>query len=189
MHPLYVYVDESGQDPLSEVFVVVAVVSAQEQEKLRTQLEGIECEVGTGRKKWHKVRHKNRMEYLTTVLKRRIAAGGVYVSSYHKPIPHAFPFIDTLERCIKETSLGHSDTRVYVDGIDRRKAKELTNALRARGISLHVIKSRRDESEPMIRLADMWAGCARSAYLRHQDTRQLLEQAERVGYLLNVSPS
>ena len=51
----------------------------------------------------------------------------------------------------------------FVDGIDRQKASELTNALRVRGVSLEKVRSRRDESEPIIRLADMWAGCIRAA--------------------------
>jgi hypothetical protein len=34
---------------------------------------------------------------------------------------------------------------------------DLTNALRTRGVSLELVKDRRDEDEPLIRLADLWA--------------------------------
>jgi len=67
MQKLYCYVDETGQDPASEFFIVVAIVLQKEQESIRKKL-------------------------------------------------------------------------------DKYKAKELTNALRTRGISLRMIKSRRDES-------------------------------------------
>lgn len=50
---------------------------------------------------------------------------------------------------------GQYKTKAYVDGIDRKKAKELTNALRIEGISLGMVKMRRDESEPLIRLAEL----------------------------------
>jgi hypothetical protein len=39
---LYCYVDETGQDAASTVFVVVAVVSAEEQDALRQALMEIE---------------------------------------------------------------------------------------------------------------------------------------------------
>jgi len=74
-----------------------------------------------------------------------------------------------------------------VDGIDRKKASELTNALRARGLSLGFVKSRRDESEPLIRLADMWAGCIRAALLGRNEEQRLLERARKAGYLVALT--
>jgi len=71
----------------------------------------------------------------------------------------------------------------YVDGIDRKKAMELTNALRATGISLRMVKGCRDESEPIIRLADMWAGCIRSALFGHKDAQDIVKRAKEESYL------
>jgi len=48
---LYCYVDETGQDPASSVFVVVVVVSAENQDALRQALMNIEDAAGTGRRK------------------------------------------------------------------------------------------------------------------------------------------
>jgi hypothetical protein len=81
-----VYLDESGQDSTSHFFVVVAVVSTSDQEKLRAQLRDIERSAGTGGKKWHKLRHENRMQYLTLVLERKIVAKCVYTAHYKKPM-------------------------------------------------------------------------------------------------------
>lgn len=189
MKQLYVYVDESGQDPLSEIFAVVAIVNTGNQEKIRQQLLAVEEVAGTHGLKWHKSKHERRMRYLSLVMDRRIAAGGVYIASYRKPIPHFFPLLDVLERAIKDAARGEYRARIYVDGIDAYKARKLTNALRAKAIVLGTIKGRRDESEPCIRLADMWAGCVRSAALRHADTAALLERARESGYVRDVSPS
>lgn len=189
MKKLYCYVDESGQDPKSEVFIVVAVVSAKEQNELRRQLEEIEHVAGTGRKKWHKLRRDNRIQYLTSVLKQKIASGDVYFAQYKKPILYFFPLIDVLERSLKKAAQNRYQARIYIDGIDKQKSKELTNALRASGISLRMVKGLRDESEPLIRLADMWAGCIRSAFLHHGDAQQLLRRAKREVYLHDLSPS
>ncbi len=77
--------------------------------------------------------------------------------------------------------------RVYVDGIDLKKAAELTNALRLRGVSLEQVKSRRDESEPLIRLADMWAGCIRGVWKGKAEEQALLERARRRDYLTCIN--
>lgn len=76
---------------------------------------------------------------------------------------------------------------VCIDGIDRKKAAEMTNALRLRGISLELVKSRRDESEPIIRLADMWAGCVRAAISNNGDERIILDQAKNTGYAHEIA--
>lgn len=44
----------------------------------------------------------------------------------------------------------------------------------------------RDESEPLIRLADMWAGCIRGALLDGKDSRVLFSRAKMKGYLKSV---
>ena len=94
--------------------------------------------------------------------------------------------IEVLERAIK-TKAAHSYTaRVFVDGIDRKKAAELTNALRLHGISLEMVRGRRDESEPIIRLADMWAGCIRGALLGKAEERALLQRAIEKNYIKRI---
>jgi hypothetical protein len=75
---------------------------------------------------------------------------------------------------------------VFIDGIDRRKAAALTKALRDRGVSLEMIRGRRDESEPLIRLADMWAGCIRAAELGGAAEGEMLNRALATGQLVNL---
>jgi hypothetical protein len=91
-----------------------------------------------------------------------------------------------VEHAIRHRAQAPYTARVHVDGIDRKKAAELTTALRVRGLRLEAVRSRRDESEPLIRLADMWAGCIRAAKLGRTLERVLLEQARRAGYLTEV---
>jgi len=183
MQKLYCYVDETGQDPRSEVFIVVAVISSKDQAYIRKQLTDIEDMAKTHKLKWHKTRHDRRMYYLTLILDKKIATGDVYTAHYQKPIPYFFPIINVLEKAIKEAAKGLYRATIYVDGIDRKKAVELTNALRAAGVSLRMVKGCRDESEPIIRLADMWAGCIRSALLGRQDTQDMVKRAKKENYL------
>jgi hypothetical protein len=187
MQKLYCYVDESGQDPKSEFFVVVAVVSVGNPEDLRNRLVAVEQLAGTNRKKWHKVRHSNKMRYLTLVLEQKIATGEVYAAHFKKPIPYFFPMIEVLEKAIKEMAQRNYSARIHVDGIDKQKSQALTNALRASGISLRMVRSRRDESEPLIRLADMWAGCHRSALLKDKDAQAIFRRAKKEKYLRDLT--
>ncbi|MGH9605300.1 MAG: DUF3800 domain-containing protein [Terracidiphilus sp.] len=186
---LYCYVDETGQDATARFFVVVAVVSLEEQDSLRRRLEAIEREAGTGHRKWHKSRSELRLRYLALILGERLPPGHIFFGTYRKPIPYFFPFVETVEGAIKATAVGPYAARVYIDGIDRQKAAELTNALRDRGVVLQMVKGRRDESEPIIRLADMWAGCIRAAQLGGAPEKAMLERALATGRLVNLRPS
>jgi hypothetical protein len=180
---LYCYVDEAGQDSASDTFVVVAVVSDREQEQLREGLRALERAAKTGGHKWHKTRPSHRLRYLGLALEKKLCAGEVFFGTYSKGIPYFFPMIDAVEYAIKKKAVAPYQARVFIDGIDRKKAAELTNALRLRGISLNLVQGRRDESEPAIRLADMWAGCIRAAGIGKSEERELLKRAEKLGYL------
>ena len=92
--------------------------------------------------------------------------------------------LEIVEKAIKDKARGKSYLAiVYVDGIDKKKAKELTNALRFKGIKLKYVRSARDESEPMIRLADRWAGCIRDALEGKEDNAKILSKAEKDKYI------
>lgn len=182
-----VYVDESGQDDTSRFFIVVAAVTAHDQDELRKQLLDVETEAQTHGMKWHRTRHDRRMHYLTLVLQRRIAFGGLYFGRYQKPLPYFFPMIEVLEQAIKQSAKIKYRASIYVDGIDKNIAQKLTNALRARHVSLRLVQSRRDESEPLIRLADMWAGCIRGALMGGEESKQMFERAQKSGYLKEIT--
>jgi hypothetical protein len=184
---LYCYVDETGQDTASEVFVVVAVVTEEQQDKLRDALLEIENDAGTGGRKWHKSRKARRLRYLGLVQERDIVPGGVFFGSYAKPLPYFFPFLEVIEGALKSKAERSYVARVFVDGIDRQKARELTNALRLREVSLELVKSRRDESEPLIRLADMWAGCIRAALHGATQEREILNRALDLGRVIGLT--
>ena len=83
---LYCYVDEAGQDTASPTFVVVAVVSSQDQEKLRLGLMQVEQEARTDGFKWHKSQWSRRLQYLNLVLERGLGSGEVFFGSYPKSV-------------------------------------------------------------------------------------------------------
>ena len=186
MRKLYCYVDETGQDVRSEFFIVVAIVSDKDQDFLRNQLLEIESLSKIGKRKWHKSRSERRKYYLGLALKEGAGRREVYFAHYKKPLPYFLPILETLEKAILDKAKEDYKAIVYIDGIDKKKAIELTNALRLRAIRLKLVKSVRDESEPLIRLADRWAGCIRGAFLGKKDEKNLLNKAKNEKYLQNI---
>ncbi len=175
MQKLYCYVDESGQDAGSTYFIVAAVVSHDDQATLREQLLAIERETMVGRRKWHKSHVSRSTSYLRTAIHRQICSGQIMIGQYTKPLPYFLPMLGTIEWAVKTVIDEQKyDLTVIVDGIDKKKAAELTNALRLKGITLRFVKGKRDESEPLLRFADRWAGCARSAIERSSNPAQQL---------------
>jgi hypothetical protein len=118
---LYCYVDETGQDHASSVFIVVAVVSAQEQEQLRQALTEVEQAAGTGQRKWHKSRPARRLRYLSLVLERNIGYGEVFFGSYTKPRPYFFPFLEVLEHAIKLKAVSPMSHGFLLTGLTARR--------------------------------------------------------------------
>jgi Protein of unknown function (DUF3800) len=98
---LYCYIDESGQDDASRVFVVVAVVSEREQDEFRRALMDIEWAAGTVEHKWHKSHSPKRLRYLELAIERKLGEDEIFFGSYPKPLPYFFPLIEVLEDAIK----------------------------------------------------------------------------------------
>lgn len=184
---LYCYVDETGQDAGSDFFIVASIVSEAEQQSLKNGLLSLEKELKIGQKKWHKLRSPDREQFLQAVMARSLAAGEVYYSKYKKPLPFFFPLLEVVEKAIKDKAGSDSyQAVVYVDGIDKKKAKELTGALRLKGIKLSHVRSSRDESEVLIRLADRWAGCIRAGIENNPESKNVVSQAVNKDYLKPV---
>jgi len=181
---LYCYVDETGQDAGSDFFIVVAVISDRKQDPLRQELLKIESLIKIGSLKWQKTRFARNIKYLKLILQKKI--GKIYFSHYRKPFPYFAPIIKLLEKSILNEIRKEYKVIVYVDGIDKQKAGELTNALRVSNIKLEQVRSARDESEPLIRLADRWAGCIRKAFLNWKEAKKIFEQAKKEQYLQEI---
>lgn len=186
MQKLYCYVDETGQDAGSAFFVVVAVMT-EESEQLKEKLQGIEKSAGVGNKKWRKTRSSNRCRYLQTLLEQHVGFGSIFFGAYKKPLPYFFPVLETIEKSIKAKADQTYRAIVVVDGIDNKKASELTGALRLKGVTLDFVRSGRDESEALIRLADRWAGCVRRAREdKNSEEALVMQNALAQGYLQSL---
>ncbi len=192
MKKIYCYVDEAGQDVKSKFFIVVVVIT-KEPSLLRSHLLEAERITKLGARKWHKSQQIRKMLYLNFILEKKVGMTTIWIGHYKKPLPYFFPILDTLARSIQQKAerdkepLARCKAIIYIDGIDKKKASELTNALRLTGISLDKIKSSRDESESLIRFADRWAGCMRAGLMGRINEKRIIERAKKSGHIVLFS--
>ena len=97
---LYCYVDETGQDTTSSLFLVVAVVNALKCAS--PELTVVEVLAGTGHRKHTSPGHAGDCDTSSLLaLEGKLGGGGVLFGSYPKPLPYFFPLFDVLEQAIK----------------------------------------------------------------------------------------
>lgn len=183
---LYCYVDESGQDVGSDLFIVVAVVTWNDVEGLRLSLIELEKQLKIGNKKWHKLRPSSRTEFMSVFLGRKYSNLKIYFGRFKKPVPYFFPMLEVVQKSLISFPKPIKAI-VIIDGLDAISAKKMTNALRTKHLHLKLVKGRRDESEVLIRLVDRFAGCLRQAFLDHnKECEELIFRAEKNGLLNEV---
>ena len=182
----YCYVDESGQDVGSDVFITAAVISAGDQHAFRSELETIERQTKIFKRKWYRAGYEQRLAFIKRILESGHKFGQSFYIVYKKPILFFFPWIEVINSAITSVAQENYRAQVYVDGIDRKRAEELTNTLRAKGIKLSFVKSARDETEAFIRLADRFVGLARAAKEQKGEYLKLLNEAKALQIITEI---
>lgn len=183
---LYCFVDETGQDAGSQLFIVAAVIAWDDAQALRSSLMEMEKQLKVGSKKWHKLRPASRMEFINAFLREKYPNLKIYFGRFKKPTLYYFPTLEVVEKALGSFTKP-IEAVVSIDGLDSISAKKMTNALRSKHLQLNLVKGWRDESEVLIRLADRWAGCLRQAFIDHnQDCKDLVLRAEKKGILKEI---
>ncbi len=183
---LYCFVDETGQDAGSQLFIVAAVVAWDDVPALRASLMELEKELTIGSKKWHKLRQQSRMQFMEAFLREKYPNLKIYFGRFKKPTLYYFPTLEVVEKALGSFNQTVQAV-VSIDGLDAISAKKMTNALRSKHLQLKLVKGWRDESEALIRLADRWAGCLRLAFIDHnKDCETLVSRAEKKGILKEI---
>jgi hypothetical protein len=183
---LYCFVDETGQDAGSAIFIVVAITVTSNLDSIRTFLQDLEQAIRITKVKWHKAKHEYRINFLKGFLREGLTCVGIYFMKTKKPIPYYVPTLDVLQRVITEKRPENGQAIIYIDGLDALSAKKFTNALRTKFIRVRLAKGVRDEGESLIRLADRWAGCIRMALSGNKQCQALVEQAQSRGLLQEI---
>lgn len=183
---LYCYVDETGQDVGSKVFIVVAVIITSNIDLVRGRLQELEKSTKIGKIKWHKSDYRYRLAFMEEFLRQDNKDLRVYFLKVNKPVFYYLPTVEILQRAIALNNTPNTQAIICIDGLDKFSGKKYTNALRTKTLRVKLAKGARDESEALIRLADRWAGCIRMALLGNEQCKALMAKAEKQGVLKEV---
>lgn len=165
---LYCFVDETGQDTIGKLFIVVAVVTGTEKEKVEEFLENCEQESGRGKIKWTNTKPDRRIKYLELSLKPIWLKGKIFYREYTDTKVYqdltAIVITQALNLYAQSRHISNFRATVIVDGLNERERQKTSKILHRAGIHGKV-RGLKDQSSALIRLADSIAGL-----IRHKNT-------------------
>lgn len=163
------YVDESGQDTQGELFVVSGV-AVENSDKARQLCASIERTSGKGAAKWGSADRNKRLIYLRTVISDdRFSDFILFSYVFQKTKDYTGSTIQGIDLAVANLYPSDSPVYVYVDALVGAHWNKYKTRLRKLGCYVKKVRGiRKDENEPLIRLADAVAGATRDL-LEHED--------------------
>lgn len=165
LRKVYAYADETGQDTEGRLFVVsVVLVGSDHRDALESRFLNLEARIRGQRRKWHQTRTAQRQAIVAELdgLRGKGASFAWSERTDAMPLPAftAKTVADAASVCCPEAEL-----TAIVDGLKEAERREVTAALRGRGVRFRkVCVNCRDESYPLLRLADAVAGFLRDVH-------------------------
>jgi hypothetical protein len=178
---IYAFVDESGQETEGELFLVSVVVTNEDYEQINALLMEIEQQSGKLLKKWSKARFKSRLAYIQAVIEQPLFRDLIFFSRHTNSQAYFELTVETTARAIHCRNKEASPTTVTVDGLRGRDVDRFKTRLRGSGINVRKVRGARDESEPIVRLADAAVGFIRDFLEGQAYAVKLYEKAIRDG--------
>ncbi len=188
---IYCYVDETGQDTEGKLFIVVAVVVDDERDELNRYLQEAETASGIRKKKWVRAKGAtdSRNQYLEAVGTGDFKSK-IFFSIYEHTGTGAFEQLTvlTIAQAVNRYREKHGvgdDYRVSItiDGLKLPEGARVGKSLRDLGIRPRKVRGGRDESEPILRLADRIAGLVRESHEGREAYMVIQKQLERRGII------
>ncbi len=163
-------------------FLVAVVILVNEKLKIEKQLEELEYASKKHKTKWRKAKHFQREAYITGLNKIPFLKNSFYYSVYENTILFADLVAMTTAKAILDKTTGEYTASITVDGLSRNLEKRFATTIRKLKIKTVKVKGARDESSPLIRLADALAGLFRDASEGEQWARIAVSQFDKKGF-------
>lgn len=155
------YVDESGQDTKGEIFVV-GIVAVKNSDKFRQHCESLERTSRKGPAKWGKANRNNRLIYLRTIVSDdRFRDFLLFSYLFQGTKDYVGSTTRGIDLAVASLQPSDSSVYVYIDGLVKTQYKNYQVRLRKLGCHVEKVRGRKDQNEPLIRLADAVAGATR----------------------------
>jgi hypothetical protein len=184
----YLYVDETGQDARSVIFIVaVVVLSGERREEVRRQLRQVESESSKGKRKWQKATVRQRQAYLQGVLGLGKPLPQAFFVQFDKPTEYLDCTAQAIEKVLGCLTLeSPAVASVFIDGLDRQSVLGIKRFLRGGVIKVKHVRGIRDDSDEFVRLADAIAGVVRAGEEQREDMKVLYQRCLKRGLIQKV---
>ncbi|TSC83692.1 MAG: hypothetical protein G01um101416_1187 [Microgenomates group bacterium Gr01-1014_16] len=166
---LYCFVDETGQDTEGKFFCVVAILTKSEKvDELRQNLINTEIKTKKISSKWGKTNVKVRQNYLQNAISHVKKSSRVYFAVFHNSKEFTALTAFTITQVISLYSKGGKNSWfIIIDGLNSVEQDKTLRIVKNYYINYRKISGKTDQSEPILRLADSFAGLIRD-YEEHQ---------------------
>jgi hypothetical protein len=179
---LFCYVDETGMDPASRLFIVSVVITAAQRAALLADLDTIERVSGKGRHKWTHTRPAARAAYIARVVNHHGLQGALYYATYPTAGDYPVRTVLTVARAITRAAPPDAKATVFVDGLRKSQYHWFGTELRHLAIKTKKVRGvHADEADALMRLADALCGFVRAALAGDPNFAPLLSQAKLSG--------
>lgn len=189
---LYCYVDETGQDTMGKLFIVVALVVEKEREELEIFLEEAEKTSGKGKRKWIKSRAKERNKYLELTLKPKYLQEKVFYRILTNTKAYQEQTIIAIEQSIRQYTtlkkIKDYKATIVIDGLPKSSELRVGSSLRKAGIKVRKVRGSKDESSALLRLTDILAGLIRESQEKESDYSKLVTKLGKEEVLNELQP-
>lgn len=160
MQKLYCYVDETGQDTKGKFFLVSVVIAENERNQLIEYLLEIEEKSKKYTTKWHKSAFQIRHDYTSMALSNSLFLKKIFFSEY-KSDAYVDLTILTVAKAILQRADNIYKATIFADGLSKNEIHRFATGLRKLKIRIRKVRGGREQSDPLLRLADAIAGFLR----------------------------
>lgn len=193
MNEYFFYIDETGRDPFSPVFIAGILSTTAIRQELEYTLLGLEKTSGKDRAprwKWSKTNIKYRKAYIQGVLKIRALVGNVFFHLVPGGKEYLKHTADGTINAVREKAKSGDKTTMYFDGFRETEVNQIRRyirpSLKSKGIRAIVKGIPRDESSPFIRLADAICGLVRDAEEGQEWAQEAVRRLKKLGILKEI---
>lgn len=177
---IYCYVDETGQDTGGRLFIVAVVMTDDQRDKLRQDLQRIE-------RASHK--RQQRISYIQAIIEIPAFRNLISYSRYQDSQAYVDLTILSVAKAIHSKVDKYNtpyEANIFVDGMKRSEQHRFGAGVRKLGVKLRKARGLRDQSDEFIRLADAIAGFTRDALEDDADMKTLLKLAMKADVITEV---
>lgn len=184
---LYCYVDETGQDTKGRLFIVSVVVAKEDRDKINKFLLQTEAETGKRQRKWKSTPREYKIAYVEAVLNSKLLRNSIFYSLGQESKEYKEITLVTIASAITSAK-DEEDYRasIFIDGLAKAEVDTVSVHLRKIGVHTDKVRGVRDESEPLIRLADAISGLVREDYEKVNYAQKLFQLASSKKVLTKV---